>query len=366
MNASDPQPLGDSLPAGHPLPLDGPVTGPGVWYGPDLAGRDDWQYVLSESDRSELLDAMAHARAKRGRIIDIVEEDFPLPTFGDTLRNIKDEILNGRGFVLLRKFPIEGRSFEEIATTYWGLGAYIGSARSQNTGGHLLGHVIDLGDGFENKSVRGYLTNRHLKYHCDSVDIVSLLCLREAKEGGLSSIVSSYTIHNEMWKRAPALAHALYSPIARDRRDEIPPGRGPWYELPVFNYYKGRLAVNYLRTHIDMSDRYPDARRRSEDVVAALDMVHDLANNPRLHLSMSFEPGDLQLLHNHQILHDRTAYEDWPEEDRKRYLLRLWLSPPDGIDLPEAFSGRYNSVTLGDRGGVVIPDIERQVPLSPA
>ena len=115
-----------------------------------------------------------------------------------------------------------------------------------------------------------------------------------------------------------------------------------------------------------MSDRHPDALRRSEQVDAALDLVHELANDPALHLSMSFEPGDIQLLHNHQILHDRTAYEDWPEQDRKRYLLRLWLSPPDGIDLPKAFAGRHNSVTPGDRGGVVLSGIERQVPLTPA
>ena len=366
MNAAEMLPPGDSLPADHPMPLEGPVTGPGAWYGPDLAGRDDWQYILSERERAEILDAMVHARARRDCIIDIIRDDFPLPTFGATLRDLKREILHGRGFVLMRHFPIEDRSFEEIATLYWGLGSHIGSARSQNTRGHLLGHVIDLGDTFDNQSVRGYLTNRHLKYHCDSVDIVGLLCLQKAKEGGLSSIVSSYTIHNEMWKKAPELARALYGPIARDRRDEIPPGRGPWYELPVFNYYKGRLAINYLRTHINMSDRHPDALRRSEQVDAALDLVHELANDPALHLSMSLEPGDIQLLHNHQILHDRTAYEDWPEQDRKRYLLRLWLSPPDGIDLPKAFAGRYNSVTPGDRGGVVLSGMERQVPLTPA
>ncbi|MEC8171961.1 MAG: TauD/TfdA family dioxygenase, partial [Pseudomonadota bacterium] len=127
----------------------------------------------------------------------------------------------------------------------------------------------------------------------------------------------------------------------------------------------GRLAINFLRTHIDMSQRHPDALRMSDEVVEALDLMYDLANDPSLHLTMEFQPGDVQLLHNHQILHDRTAYEDWDDEDRKRYLLRLWLSPPDGIELPQAFAGRYNSVTAGDRGGVTIPGMEKIVPLTP-
>ena len=358
-------PPGDQLPADHPPAFDGPISGPGVWRGPDLQNSDEWKYVLSSAERSELLDATENADAQFDNIVDIKKSDFALPTLSGTICDLKQEILHGRGFILLRGLPLEDLSFAEIATMYWGIGTHIGSARSQNTRGHLLGHVIDLGGSFENKSERGYLTNRHLKYHCDSVDIVGLMCLRRAKQGGASSIVSSYTIHNEMWARRPDLARALYGPIARDRRDEIPPGKGPWYELPVFNHYMGRLAINFLRTHIDMSQRHPDALRMSDEVVEALDLMYDLANDPSLHLTMEFQPGDVQLLHNHQILHDRTAYEDWDDEDRKRYLLRLWLSPPDGIELPQAFAGRYNSVTAGDRGGVTIPGMEKIVPLTP-
>lgn len=365
MQAAEKLPEGDRLPADHPAPHDGPIDGPGVWYGPDLQDRDDWKFPLSEAERAELRAATRNALARQGNIKDITRADFPLPTLGPRLEALRQEVINGRGFVLIRGMPIENLPFAEAAAMYWGLGTWFGAARSQNTRGHLLGHVIDISDRFENRSERGYLTNRHLAYHCDSVDIVGLMCLRKAKQGGHSSIVSSYTIHNEMCRRRPDLARVLYGPIARDRRDEIPPGKGPWYELPVFNFHKGRLAINFLRKHIDMSQRHPDALRMSDTVVEALDMVSALANDPALHLTMQFEPGDIQILHNHQILHDRTSYEDWPEEDRKRYLLRLWLSPPDGIDLPEAFAGRYNSTRVGERGGVVVPGMQYQVPLTP-
>ncbi|MDP6390168.1 MAG: TauD/TfdA family dioxygenase [Alphaproteobacteria bacterium] len=354
---------GDRLPPDHPAPHDGPIEGPGVWYGPDIEDRDDWAYTLSEAERNEVVAAMRDAKARGLEIGDIAKSDFPLPTLGSKIEELRREVIDGRGFVLLRGFPVEGFSFEEAATMYWGLGTHLGSARSQNTRGHLLGHVTDLGDAFENKSDRGYLTKRHLAFHCDSVDIVALLCLRQAKVGGLSTIVSSYTVHNEMWARRPDLAKLLYGPIARDRRDEIPLGKGPWYELPVFNYCHGRLAVNFLRKHIDTAERHADALRRTPEIEDALDMVYDLAQDPALHLSMDFRPGDIQVLHNHQILHDRTTYEDWPEPERRRYLLRLWLSPPDGLELPAAFAGRYGSTDVGDRGGVIVPRIELKVPL---
>jgi hypothetical protein len=354
---------GNRLSANHPPLHRGPVGGPGVWYGPDVVGSSDWVYRLSDAEQGELVDAMRAARRCRDDIADITKADFSLPNLGGRLEDLRREVIRGRGFVLMRNFPLAEFDFAEIATMYWGLGTHFGSARSQNTRGHLLGHVVDLGDAFENKSQRGYLTNRHLMYHSDSVDIVSLLCLRKSKSGGLSSIVSSYTIHDEMWKRRPDLAAALYGPVGRDRRDEVPDGKGPWYELPVFNYLDGRLAINYLRQHIETTKRHADAPPMSATVAEALEFLLELANDPALYLQMSFEPGDIQIVHNHQILHNRTAYEDWPEAERRRYLLRLWLSPPDGIALPDAFAERYGAITPGDRGGVVVPGTKLQAPL---
>ena len=353
---------GDPLPMDHPPPLAGPVTGPSAWRGDEMRERNDWVHVLSAEQQAELEVATASVRGRD--IAKIERSDFVLPGFGPVLDTLRREVVRGRGFVLLRGLPIEGRSFAEIAAMYWGVGTYLGRARAQNTRGHLLGHVIDITDRFDDTSDRGYLSARHLHFHCDSVDVVALLCIRKARRGGESSIVSSHTIHDEMWRRRPDLAIALYGPVPRDRRDEIPDGRGPWYELPVFNHAEGRLAVNFLREHINMSQRHVTARRIDPVLEEALDMVYTLAREPALHLTMAFEPGDVQILHNHQVLHDRTAYEDWPEYDRRRYLLRLWLSPPDGITLPQAFAGRYGSVAVGDRGGIDVPGMRPQVPLS--
>lgn len=353
---------GDPLPPDHPAPHRGPVDGPSVWYGPDMAKSDDWIYSLSRDERDEILKALDGVRGRD--IGTITRADFPLPAFGPTLDRLRQDVLRGRGFVLLRDLPIGNLSFEDVATLYWGVGTYIGNARAQNQRGHLLGHVTDV-QGKVVERARGYLTSRHLPYHCDYVDVVTLLCLRKAKSGGLSSLVSSHTIHNEMWKRRPDLAEVLYGPIPHDRHEEVPPGKGPWYELPIFNWYDGRLCNYFIRRNIESTDQYPDARRLTPEILAAFDLLQELANDPGLHLKMAFEPGDMQIIHNHQIMHDRTAYEDWPEPEKRRHLLRLWLSPPDGIALPQAFAGLYGSVEPGNRGGVTVPDMKPVVPLQP-
>lgn len=355
---------GNRLSTNHPAPHQGPIGGPSVWYGSKLKDSTEWTYRLSEVERNEVVDAMRVARKTHDDIAKMTKRDFLMQTFGSRLEELRREALHGRGFVLFRNFPVEDFSFEEIATMYWGFGTYIGSARSQNARGHQLGHVTDITDRYDDPSKRGYLSNRHLLYHSDSVDMVSLLCLQKAKSGGLSTIVSSHTIHDEMWKRRPDLARVLYGPVPRNRRKEIPEGKGPWYELPVFNYCEGRLVISFLRQFIDEAQDHREVGPFNPQLVEALDMLTGLANDPELYLSMDFEPGDIQLIHNHQILHNRTAYKDWPELDRRRYLLRLWLSPPDGLKLPDAFAERYGSVAVGDRGGVVVPGTELNVPLT--
>jgi hypothetical protein len=355
---------GDRLPTDHPPVHRGPVEGPSVWYGPELVLKDDWNFTLSPEQQKEVLSALDQVRRHGLDIQAIRRRDFPLPDFGPVLDALRQDVIRGRGFVLLRGLPVDGLPIEDVATLYWGVGTYFGAPRAQNARGHLLGHVTDV-QGKVIERARGYLTSRHLPYHCDYVDIVTLLCLRKAKSGGLSSLVSSHTIHNEMWRRRPDLAERLYGAIAHDRHDEVPPGKGPWYELPIFNHYRDRLCIYFIRRNIESTSVYPDARRITPELEEALDFLQGLANDPELHLKMAFEPGDMQIIHNHQIMHDRTAYEDWPEAEKRRHLLRLWLAPPDGIALPEAFAGLYGSVEIGNRGGVTVPDMQPIVPLEP-
>jgi hypothetical protein len=339
-------------------------TGAAAWYGPDVSRRSDWLMPLAAAEVAEVEAATRALVARNADIAAITARDFPLPTLGAKLRaRVDDEVLNGRGFLLVRGLPVERWSMAESATAFFGLGAHLGSARSQNGKGHVLGHVQDLGLDVKDPNVRIYQTHERQTYHTDSCDIVGLLCLKTAKSGGLSALVSSTTIFNEMRRQRPDLLQLLFQPLATDRRGEVPEGQKPYFEIPVFNWHKGYLTAIYQRQYIDSAQRFADAPRLSPQQVEALDMFDRLANDPKLNLFMEFKPGDVQLVHNHTMLHDRTGFEDWPEPERRRHLLRLWLAADGGRPLPEIFAQRYGTVTVGDRGGIIVRGTKLHAPL---
>ena len=353
----------------RPVPTRRLIEGPSVWTGAEMRRREaEWTYCLSPPEIAEIEAAVRTVRACGVDLAEIRRADFPLPTLGPALDRLRTEVLNGRGFVLLRGLPVEGRPIEESATAYWGIGSYFGSARSQNAKGHLLGHVYDLGEGLTatNPNIRGYATAERQNFHIDRCDVVALLCLRRAKAGGLSAIVSSMTLHNVMAERRPDLLVRLYQPFPVDRRGEVPEGKAPFYQAPVFNEHNGHVSVLYSRQYIGSAQRFPEARRLTAEDIEALDMFTELANDPELRLDMNFMPGDIQFLHNHTILHARTEYEDWPEPERKRHLLRLWLSPPEARPLPPVFAEIYGGLTPGDRGGIICKGTRLHAPLTPA
>ena len=337
--------------------------GPAAWTGAGIRARDDWIVELSADDRAEL-DAAWRATSHLP-IEAIGPEDFALPTLGPKLHALRDEIIDGRGFVLLRGLDIEGWPIERTARTYWGLGAWFGRAVSQNAMGHVLGHVRDLDYRTEDPNVRTYQTTERQYYHSDSCDIVGLMCLRPAKRGGLSSIVSSVTLYNEMARRRPELAAVLSEPVPFDRRGEVPDNEDPFFLNAVFNHHAGLVSSYTSRRYIESSQRHPGAPRITSLHVEAMDLLDELAEDPDLHLDMAFRAGDIQLLHNHTVFHDRTAFEDWPESERKRHLLRLWLCPPIGRPLPARYAARWGGVTVGDRGGIVCPGTKLHAPLTP-
>jgi hypothetical protein len=338
-------------------------AGPAAWRGRDLAGSRDWIVAFSETEVAEIEGAVARVLERRIALPDLGREDFPLPRLAERLGALANEVVRGRGFVLLRGLPVARWSRQQSAVAFWGLGRHFGDPVPQNAEGHLLGHVTDIGKDPANPAHRIYQTRHRHLFHTDSCDIVGLLCLRKAKAGGLSRIVSSTTLVNEIARRRPDLAAVLAAPFTVDRKGEVPAGKGPTYALPIVHHHAGEVSVIYARDFIEAAQRFPEVPRLSAEQIAAMDLLDELANDPDLYLDMAFEPGDIQLLHNHQILHARTAYEDHPEPHRRRHLLRLWLSAPNGRELPPAFAERYGEVRRGRRrGGIVVPG---QIPSAP-
>lgn len=268
--------------------------------------------------------------------------------------DILEMTLRGRGFSVLKGMPVAEWGRAKSGAAFLLFSRLLGPLRMQNASGHILGHVRDLGLSSKDPETRVYQTSERQTFHTDSSDIVGLLCLQPAKSGGTSSMVSASRIFNEIRRQRPDLLQLLLQPIATDRRGDIPPGGKPFFMIPVFSWYQGFLSVQYQRQYIDSAQRFSEAPRLTAAHVEALDFFDAMTNDPRFQCTMHLQPGDLQFVHNHALLHDRSAWVDHPEPELRRHLYRTWMAPPSARPLPPVFAERYGSVVPGNRGGISV------------
>ncbi len=339
---------------------------PAAWRGEDMAAAPErWTRPFTDAEIAEIEAAASAYLETEGDLGKMSPVRFRLPTVAPVIHRLRDDLQHGIGFGLLTGLPVETYPIEMASAVFCGIGSHLGSARSQNARGHILGHVKDVGADLKDAKTRIYQTSVRQTFHTDSCDAVGLLCLNEAMEGGDSLLASTLTIYNEMMRRRPDLADWLFHPVATDRRGEIPEGQKPYFMIPVLNWFEGHLTGLYQRQYIDSAVRLRNAPRPTAEHIEALDLFDEIANEPAIHLKMRLKPGDMQFVYNHTNLHDRTGFRDWPAPERRRHLLRLWLSLPDDRPLPKVFAERYGSIEIGDRGGVIVKDTRLNVPLAP-
>ena len=307
----------------------------------DVADPAAWTEVLTPAEIDELDAAIAVARAKTDNLLEIGKADFPLPTLGVRLKAIERELMDGRGFVLIRGLPRERWSNDEMCLAYWGIGAHLGRPWPQNAKGHLLGDVTDQGKAPGDPTARGNeLGGIGLEFHCDGSDLVGLMCLRAGANGGRSAVCNSVTLHNALVRERPDLAAELYKPQPNDMRGEQAPGKRGWYELPVFTDWNGRLFVRLIGGYIRASQRHEDAPRLTPLALEALDWMHERSESGAYSVVMDFQPGDMQFINNYHVLHGRTPYADDRASGQVRHLKRLWLETEALAERPPYFRNR--------------------------
>jgi hypothetical protein len=328
------------------------ITHRGAWLGPDIQDADgDWIHTLSAESLADLDAALRHAQ-KSGVKIPFAKEDFPLTDCARELREILPEVRNGLGFAVVRGIPRDKYSDAECEILYWGLGVHIGRPVSQNERGHLLGHVIDEDRSYDDPAARGYQTAQRMDFHCDllPVDILGLFCLRQAKAGGTSHLVSALTVHNVLRRERPDLLDVTYQPFYLDWRDEEPGGETPWYSIPMFSAAQGRVTSRFTsRQYLQSCARFGPEYAITDLQTETLDLVQEIANRPELRVSYRFREGDIQLVNNHTTMHARDAYEDHDDAALKRHLLRMWIALPDADRRPLSaeLDCRYKWVEAG-------------------
>jgi len=336
-----------------------PIDAPCAWKGADLQQRTDWIRPFQPAELAEI-DAALRAVQRRGlEWVDITRENFPLPGFAAELAAIAQELETGRGMIMLRGLP-QSYTADELRLVYWGLGAHMGTAVSQGGTGELLGLVEDEGKPVDVTRRRGSKNSLDLDFHADRCDVVGLLCVRKAKAGGVSRIVSAVTIHNEILRRRPDLIDVFYADWYNSRQGDERPGEARAYPKPIFGFREGYFTGLVSPLYIRSAQKYPEVPRLSPAQQEALELFAQLSLE--LALDMTFEPGDIQLLNNHLIYHARTSFEDYEERERKRLLLRLWLSVPGSRPLPEGYELVFGKTGAGEiRGGVTCREGWRDV-----
>ncbi|KAG0650771.1 Taurine hydroxylase SAT17 [Hyphodiscus hymeniophilus] len=342
------------------------ITGETVWKAEDYTNNPErWVHVFSEEEIAELSAVSDKFLANKTPLTGISKGNFHLPKLSVLLNSIKLEILNGKGFILFKGFPVEKWGNHKSAVAYMGLGTYLGYFVSQNGRGHVLGHVKDLGeDAKQIDKVRIYRTNARQFFHADDSDIVGLLCIARALEGGESDIVSSHHVWNTLQKERPDVAETLTKPIWYfDRKGEVSEGEEPYIRTSVFYLEKGpngRVYSKWDPYYVKSLDRFMNAGvipRLSPEQVEAAKVLEDTCHRLRLH--MILEVGDIQFLSNEHVLHARTEYKDHAPPTPRRHLMRLWLATPEaegGWKLP------FHDSAEKKRGGIQVND---QPPVAP-
>jgi hypothetical protein len=336
-----------------------------------MAKSRRWVRQLAPDAVAEI-DAALRGVRRRGRAWHaIARDDFPLPRAQALLADIREELESGSGMVLLRGLPVARYSEDELRCLWMGLGANLGTPVYQNNRGELMRAIrdeaaaagTDLGTAYGQVEGAGKdggaflssyartLSNGALRFHTDRCDVVGLLCVRQAAQGGTSTLASSPAVHNAMLERRPDLAAALYRPLWRSRLGEEAGGETQAYPLPVFDQRAGKFTSHYSLTYIEAAQLRPDVPRLAPAQREAIDLLMALA--AELSFEMRFSPGDIQLINNHVVYHGRTPFADDAATGQDRLLLRLWLAMPNSRALPEGHEVLWRSIEAGAlRGGI--------------
>jgi hypothetical protein len=318
-----------------------------IWYGKDLATDPSWRYPLSPAQIDDLHRAMDAVAQRRLPLAAIDRTAFALPNWQPLIVEARRQVEVGRGFALLRGIPVDRYSVSDLELLFWGIGTHLGIGVTQTAASEFIAHVTDKGpvSGLR----RGFQTNREAKFHIDLADAVGLLCIRQAKSGGQSLLASSATAFALLRREQPDLLPILTRGFAWDRREEHGPGEEPVGPVvPVFASYDGHFRCTYNRNFLETVYKRRGTTMTAAEI-EALDTLDRIIDREELHLSMDFQPGDIQLVSNETVLHARSAYEDFEAQDRRRHLLRLWWD----FDGASARAGAIGPLPYGNLGRVV-------------
>lgn len=311
-----------------------PISAPWVWTAAELAARDDWIFPLSVGILEEIDCALSEIKQRGLEMGSITASDFPLPSYKCDLAAIKTSLESGPGMSLIRGIPVDKYNLEDLRLILWGIGTHIGLGAPQSFRGDKIGDVMDMSHTGDIR--RSYRSPRPLYLHVDPIDIVGLLCTRQAKEGGTSLLTSAAALHNTLLAERPDLMPELYRGYHYSSTEASSTGEPPVtsYRVPVYRSVGKQIVVNFNASPIGKALAH-EGVKNDPATLEAFELFKETAMRDDLVFRTMLEPGDLQFLNNRIVLHGRTRFEDFPELERKRHMLRVWLKMPDWVPWPD-------------------------------
>lgn len=306
-----------------------PDTDARTWRASNIDDRRSWYYPLSERCLDALDETLCRVRRYPRPTIELEAAKEPCAAYLDELRPMRTALESGRGFAIISGPVGAGYSPRDQQVCYWLLGQLLGQPVAQDVQGTLLYDVRDTGQDVR-YGARFSVTNAESTFHTDNsfgsdiVDYGGLLCHQTAKQGGLSQIISGYSVLGELQARHPEALAILSQPWHIDRRGGLGPGEAPTVQYPVLHSEEDGLTYRYLRYWIEaghekIGQALSIAQRQ------ALDHLDKVLNEPAFRVELALGPGELFFINNRWILHNRTAFEDHQEPEQRRHLVRLWL-----------------------------------------
>lgn len=320
-----------------------PVSTAAAWRGDRLATSAEWIYRLSDAQVAELETLGTRFVEANPDLRTVQIEEYPLIETAEAAAEWRHEVDYGRGFVLVRGLRTHLYSDPLSAAIYYILGLHMGDPIRQNEMGDLIDHVYATSDKtMDDPTAKSSKVRDKLVYHSDSSDIVALMCLRPARSGGASCLVSGAEIYNEILRRRPDLAPLLLEPFHWDWKRQDAEAPADTYTSPIISMVDGVFSMYAGSLYILTAQDYPGVPPLTEDQREVLRLFDEITYEPGMAIEMDFRPGDIQWLSNYAALHARTSFADWPEPQRRRHLLRLWLS--SSTDRPVVPNFGKNSV----------------------
>ena len=324
-----------------------------AWTADGLARDPGWRFSIDEGAREYLRTMITRLADPDCPLFEHKPSDFDLGPARRVLHAAFEHAKHRSGIALVRGLPREGLTAAQFRLLTWAIGLQMGVPRPQGKATQYLSEVRDAGNAYRTGTGRGYSSKAELDYHTDSADLVALSCFNRAASGGMSIVTSSHAAYRAFASEQPDALDWLHQPLAFSRQGEEAPDEGPFVVQPVFDTAQGRLFGRWNWNRVRSAQAIDAAPRLAATHRQALEQFDLLLRRADLAHSMWLEPGDLQILNNHTTVHSRTEFVDHTEPGQQRLLFRLWIAPPDSVELPESWRDLFRSTAPGAvRGGI--------------